>query len=205
MKKAVVIIVLAGPNGAGKSTFYEVFLTEEGLPFVNADRLAGEHYGEDAAENAYEAAKLADRERRTLVEAGASFIMETVLSDPVGDKVGFLARARDQGYFVSAHFIGLESPELSQARVVGRVEGGGHDVPDEKIRDRYPRTLENLMRLFDVADELTVYDNSFLDAPFRPVCFMKNGRVEEIADPLPRWARDLGLDERTHAGTKGLS
>ena len=33
------LIFLAGPNGAGKSTFYETFLRDSGLPFVNADRI----------------------------------------------------------------------------------------------------------------------------------------------------------------------
>lgn len=40
--KRPILIVLAGPNGAGKSTFYETFLEQLGLQFVNADVLARE-------------------------------------------------------------------------------------------------------------------------------------------------------------------
>jgi predicted ABC-type ATPase len=32
--------MLAGPNGAGKSTFYDVFLADSPLPFLNADLFA---------------------------------------------------------------------------------------------------------------------------------------------------------------------
>ena len=36
------LVLLAGPNGAGKSTFYDVFLSESSLPFLNADLFAAE-------------------------------------------------------------------------------------------------------------------------------------------------------------------
>jgi predicted ABC-type ATPase len=35
-----VLILLAGSNGAGKTTYYERFLADTGLPFVNADEIA---------------------------------------------------------------------------------------------------------------------------------------------------------------------
>ncbi|HEX9782532.1 MAG TPA: hypothetical protein VGA56_07335 [Opitutaceae bacterium] len=33
------LIFLAGPNGVGKSTFYELYLKDTGLEFINADRI----------------------------------------------------------------------------------------------------------------------------------------------------------------------
>jgi len=36
-------------------------------------------------------------------------------------------------------FCGLSSPELHIARVEARVAAGGHPIPEEKIRERYPR------------------------------------------------------------------
>ena len=43
------LIFLAGPNGAGKSTFYETFLRDSGLPFVNADRITAAEYEKQRA------------------------------------------------------------------------------------------------------------------------------------------------------------
>ena len=87
------LIVLAGSNGAGKSTFFKQILEPLGVHFVNADLLARELNPDDPSTVAYEAAALADQERRQLVEMGESFCMETVFSDPVGDKLHFSERS----------------------------------------------------------------------------------------------------------------
>jgi predicted ABC-type ATPase len=80
-----VVVAVAGPNGAGKTTFYHAHLASAGMRFVNADVLADEF-----AMEPYEAARLADALRRELLKSGESFVFDTVFSDPVGDKVGFL-------------------------------------------------------------------------------------------------------------------
>ena len=87
-----VIVALAGPNGAGKTTFFHAHLQPAGLRFVNADDLARE-----LGVGAYEAAGLADELRRALVRQRESFVFETILSDPVGDKVNFLSDAARAG------------------------------------------------------------------------------------------------------------
>lgn len=197
----MILVVLAGPNGAGKSTFYERHLSGSKLPFLNADLIAKEQFGDEAALMAREAAKLADEARRQFVEERISFIFETVLSDPVGDKVAFFADARDRGYFIEAHFIGLASPALSQARVIHRVSRGGHDVPDAKLQDRFPRTLENLKRLIPVAHRLTIYDNSEVSRPHRPIAFFESEKLLTLAEDLPAWTASLDLPSRVDDGT----
>lgn len=77
---------------------------------------------------AYQAANLADDARRDLLKRGLSFCMETVFSDPVGDKVQFLKDAQSAGYTVIGVFITLSDPALSAARVAQRVGRGSHDV-----------------------------------------------------------------------------
>ena len=103
-----ILVALAGPNGAGKTTFYRSFLASSGLHFVNADVIA-----QQLDIDAYRAAQLAGAFRRQLVEHRISFVFETVLSDPVGDKLGFLKDAEALGYTVVLLFIGIGSPELS--------------------------------------------------------------------------------------------
>jgi predicted ABC-type ATPase len=40
LDKRPLIIALAGSNGAGKSTFYDSYLADGGLRFINADELS---------------------------------------------------------------------------------------------------------------------------------------------------------------------
>ena len=134
-----VIVAIAGPNGAGKTTFFHSHLREAGLRFVNADDIARE-----LGISAYEAAQIAGALRRELVRQRESFIFETVFSDPVGEKLAFLAHAAIAGYNVVLCFIGIADPETSEARVAMRVSQGGHDVPSEKLASRFRRTIKNL-------------------------------------------------------------
>ncbi len=84
---------------------------------------------------------MADVLRRQMVWQRQSFVFETVFSDPVGDKVAFLKEAEEAGFQVVLCFIGIASPEVSDARVSMRVMRGGHDVPQGKIVERYPPHL----------------------------------------------------------------
>jgi predicted ABC-type ATPase len=181
------LVVIAGPNGAGKTTFYETFLASLPLPFVNADRIARTLAPEDPASIAYGAAEVADRERRELLALRRSFIMETVFSDPAGDKLGFLRDAQAAGYAVILLFVGIESPDLSILRVTQRVLEGGHDVPPDKLQQRFPRTQRNLAAALRFVAVAAVFDNSSLDQPYRHVATWHDGH-EIFRDPAaPAW------------------
>ena len=177
-----IIVVLAGPNGAGKSTFHDAFLSNTGLRFVNPDDIA--HV---TGMGAYDAANLAEALRQELVAAGESFIFETVLSDPVGAKIRFLTDARARGYHVVVCFIGLDSAATSDERVAMRVLQGGHDVPIEKVRDRYARSLENLGLAILKLPLVWVYDNSDLGNPFRKIAEFEGGHVVHEYPQMPAW------------------
>src|ERR1700722_14067650 len=166
------IIALAGPNGAGKSTFYSVYLKPCGLPWINADELSRE-FGVDA----YEAAQVADLIRKDLVEQRASFIFETVFSDPVGDRIKFLREASEEGYNVVLCFIGVASALASEQRVSVRVAEGGHDVPTEKLQARYARTMANLKLALAQLPDVRVYDNQDSRNPYRLVATSAQGRI----------------------------
>ena len=75
LDKRPIVLALAGSNGAGKSTFYESFLADSGLRFINADVLSA-----SLNVSAYEAAELASSLRSALFAQRESFIFETVLS-----------------------------------------------------------------------------------------------------------------------------
>lgn len=180
-----IIIALAGPNGAGKSTFFDAFLSRTGLYFVNADVLAFA-LGIDP----YQAADLADKLRHRLLEERESFVFETVFSDPIGDKLRFLKEAEKAGYSVLLIFIGLSSPELSESRVDMRAAAGGHEVPVQKLRDRFPRILNNLRIALSEISGVLVYDHSDLYVGYRVVATRLGGKIQ-VHGPTPRWLRTV--------------
>lgn len=182
------IVALAGPNGAGKSTFYHAHLRLAGLRFVNADVLA-----RALKINPYEAATVADSLRRELVRQGESFVFETVFSDPVGDKLGFLRDAAAAGYTVVLCFIGISGADVSEQRVAMRVTQGGHDVPTEKLESRYPRTMANLTTALLEIPYVWIFDNDDLRAPYRLVAVYEHGKLVALHRPIPRW---LGIPTR---------
>jgi predicted ABC-type ATPase len=186
------LIVVAGPNGAGKSTVVETFLKPTGILIVNPDEVAKGLSPDSPEDVAYEAARIADTWRRDLAARGISFCMETVFSDPQRAKLEFLKECQSSGYTVILVFIGLESAELSLGRVIQRVERGGHDVPDEKIEARFPRTFDNLRQALTFVDEALLFDNSSSDQPFRFVAAFKAGKRQRRKGFAPAWTAMLG-------------
>ncbi len=166
-----IIIALAGSNGAGKSTFYDSFLADAGLRFINADVLSA-----SLEVPAYEAAEIAAAIRTALVARRESFVFETVLSDPVGEKVEQLASYAALGYTVVLIFIRVNDVKESIKRVAMRVSQGGHDVPDEKLRARFARTQANLQRAIKRLPHVIVYSNHNLGEPFQLVELYENGQ-----------------------------
>jgi len=139
--------LVVGPNGAGKSTFVEFTLAPllRGSAFVNADEIAKQRWPEDPATHSYQAARVAAATRAKLVELGASFIAETVFSHP--SKLELIDAAR---------------------------AAGGHDVPENKIRQRYQRLWGFVATAIIRCDSATVYDNSGLKGP-RIVAYINDG------------------------------
>lgn len=181
-----IVLAIAGPNGAGKSTFFEAHLSYSGLRFLNADLIAKELEVE-----AYEAAGIAAALRSELVKQRESFIFETVFSDPVGDKLDFLKRAAESGYAVVLCFIGIADAGTSEQRVAMRVSQGGHDVPTEKLVERFPRTLANLAGAIRELPCVLVFDNEELRKPFRHVATFANGQRVQLDEPVPPWLKAL--------------
>lgn len=176
--------LLAGPNGSGKSSYVaDVLVPATRLPFVNADEIAASQWPDNPAVHAYEAAQLAEEQRRALIAAGASFISETVFSHP--SKVQLVTDAAEAGYLVHLHVV-LVPVELTVQRVRERVRRGGHEVPEHKIRERYERLWWFVRDAIVVADIAEVFDNTSADAPFRLCASYRHGALEG-APEWPAW------------------
>ena len=190
-----ILVFLAGPNGAGKSTFFDAYLADLGLLYVNADRFAVALRDAEPTASQDEvdrrAFEQAEQMRSDLVESRVSFCTESVFSDPVGSKVKALEAARAAAFVVFLVFSGLATPMLSIARVKQRVAHGGHDITDAKLTARFPRTLANLRAAVTVVDEAFLFDNSSFDAPYRVVATYRDGRLVTKRPPLPGWTKGL--------------
>ncbi|MCE2746487.1 MAG: AAA family ATPase [Burkholderiales bacterium] len=179
--------LLVGGNGAGKTTFYRTQLKPLGMPFVNADDIARDVFPQSPEAHSYEAAKIAENLRNSLLEQGKNFCFETVFSHP--SKIDFVAKAKALGYQVVMVFIHLEQSSLNKARVHQRIETGGHAVPEDKIETRIPRTIDNVLNALPLCDDVWVLDNSSAQAPYQKVLRIHDGKLQQFIQPLPAWAR----------------
>ena len=145
------ILVFAGPNGSGKSTITDAY-DIEGI-YINADEIKRARGCSDM-----EAAVEAERLRENCLCNGRSFTFETVLS--TRRNIDFLIRAKSAGFYISCVFVLTSDPEINVFRVRCRVLDGGHDVPVDKIRSRYTKSLENIAELAALSDQCRVFDNT---------------------------------------------
>jgi predicted ABC-type ATPase len=184
------MIMLAGPNGAGKTTFHELVIRPRiKALFINADLIQREELGDPSMAAAYRAAAIAESRRRQALEKGISFVSESTFSHP--SKLALIRDAQAAGFRVVVYHINVRRPELSVSRVAQRVDEGGHDVPEEKIRERFERNLPLIREAVLLADHAFVYDNSGLNMPARRLIALTKGRVIAASEDLPDWARAL--------------
>jgi predicted ABC-type ATPase len=160
------LLLISGPNGAGKSTVAPALIREVlgGAPFVNADVIARGIAGKRADEAAFEAGRLAIERIRELITAKQDFAFESTLASR--SLARWLGDAKGRGYTVFLAYVWVPRAEVSIDRVARRVASGGHNVPEEVIRRRYERSLENLRSLYlPLADLWRVYDHTEAGRP----------------------------------------
>lgn len=175
---APLLIVIAGPNGSGKTTITSEVLASEWLEdavYINPDIVAQEKFGDW---NSFEAVKASalfcEQWRENCLSKGVSLIFETVMSAP--DKIDFIRRAKQAGYFVRIFFISTANPTINASRIARRVMKGGHDVPIPKIISRYIKSIANCAEIAQEVDRLYVYDNSREDEKALPLFRLRDGQ-----------------------------
>jgi predicted ABC-type ATPase len=170
-----VVLVFAGPNGSGKTTL------KEGISvvgaYVNADDIKSEYGLSDI-----EAAEAAEALRNELLNKGADFSFETVLS--TDRNLLLMRKAKAHGYVVKCLYILTCDENVNVLRVKTRYESGeGHDVNETEVRERYRRCMTLLPKVVEVCDSIIIYDNT--DMPFK--IFSKNGSHFEVC-PNSYWS-----------------
>lgn len=197
------IYVLAGTNGAGKSSVIGEMFLKEGIEFLNPDKAARRILSASPGISQADANSAAWHQgvrllERAIEEGLDSFAFETTL----GGKTitSLLTTALSRGIEVRISYVGLSSVELHIARVRSRVAEGGHDIPEERIRERYVGSRLNLIQLLPNLTELLLYDNSE-DADPRTgtvpmpklILHVVQGKVLESCGltSVPEWAKPI--------------
>ena len=196
------ITAISGANGAGKSSILGEYLRQKGGQYFNPDEVARwlrELHPDLSQAEANGLAWTAGRDRLdAAIKQGREHVFEATLG---GNSIPrLLAAAALRGHQVVIWHVGLDSPETHIRRVAARVQRGGHPIPETKIRERFTRSLENLISLLPVLHECRLFDNSYNadmeqgEAP-KPISLLhiRNGQVLESIDltMVPDWAKPV--------------
>lgn len=187
-----VLIVIAGPNGSGKTTVTEQILRHEWMEdavYINPDIIAQERFGDWNSVDAISKSIIYCEElREECLRERKSLIFETVLSRR--DKVDYIRRAKEAGFFVRIFFVCTESPTINAMRIAKRVMQGGHDVPITKIISRYKLSVANCIDVAKIVDRCYLYDNSVEYSDARPLFRAVDGKVfKRYTENMPVWAQ----------------
>ncbi|WP_018918988.1 zeta toxin family protein [Vreelandella zhanjiangensis] len=122
--------------------------------------------------------------REQLTASKISFTFETVMSSE--DKIEVLKASRAAGFKNYLYYIATDDPAINVQRVHNRVKTGGHPVPEEKIRQRYDRSIDLLLEAIKLADRAFIFDNSgSKDIWLAEVT--PGGEIQTKVEELPNW------------------
>ena len=156
------IWVIAGPNGGGKSSIIGEMIRESGADYFNPDEFTKEIIDRNPGlpPGGANAAAWEEGRRRLedTISTRQSFAFETTLGGRTITRL--LHRAADRGMVIKIWYVALDSADRHIARVKARAARGGHDIPPQRIRERYDESRANLARLIPRVAALKVYDNS---------------------------------------------
>lgn len=170
------LFLIAGPNGAGKSTSAPELLSgpRRVAEFVNADVIAKEQGLSDIAAGRATLQRLAE-----LTEQRRDIAFETTLASHL-----LLPRIRSMqaaGYRFRLFFFWLPNAKMAVQRVAARVASGGHHIPEDVIRRRYERGLENFFNYYSpVANTRVLVNNT--ERPGKRIAWRDVGGAVQVED-----------------------
>ncbi len=178
------IYVIGGCNGSGKTTFaLNIFPNIGNVEFINADIIAAQVNPDNPDKVAIQASRIMLNRLKTLAQQKADFAFETTLA--ARSFAPFLRRCQAQGYQVNLIYVWLNTVELAITRVALRVASGGHNIPEDTIRQRYHRGRKNFLELYSkLADSWIVYDNT---TPLRKTVAEKTLNSPAVIYQLEIW------------------
>lgn len=179
MKKYVLI---AGANGVGKSTLYESVFELRDMKRINVDELVREIGSWKNPADILSAGKMAVARIEEYFYKGVSFSQETTLCGK--SIIKNILRARELGYFVETHYIGVDNANLAKQRIARRVANGGHGIPDEDVVRRFYGSFVQLKEVLPMIDLLIFYDNTI---KFNRFALFERGKLRKASKNVPEW------------------
>lgn len=147
----------------------------------------------DISVNSYWASVVADFLRQKLILSKASFTVETVMSH--SGKVDLLRSAQSAGYRTYLYYIATDDPQINISRVRNRVQRGGHPVPEDKIVERYHRSLALLLDAVRATNRAYIFDNSGDQGTHTWLAEITDGKTLELkVNSAPAWFKKALLD-----------
>lgn len=142
----------------------------------------------------YDSAIAADFLRRQLLSSRETFTFETVLSH--SSKIDLLLDSKSAGYKNYLYFICTVSPLINIERVAQRVKLGGHDVPQDRIIERYFKSLIALAEIIPLCHRVYLFDNSTEEKSLQPVAEIDNvGKLTLWKEEIPWWIEEFVIDK----------
>jgi len=175
-------VIIAGVNGAEKSTLYQTIDSLQNMPRVNVDEIVREVGDWRSLKDVLFAGKIAVNKIEQYMREGISFNQETTLCGKSILKK--IMRAKELGFFVEMHYVGVDSVQIAKDRVRHRVENGGHGIPEEDIEKRYIETFQQLNSILQKCNLVAFYDNT---ERFRRFAICKDGKLIRISQNIPAW------------------
>ena len=166
------LFIISGCNGAGKTTASYTILPDmlKCSNFVNADEIARGISPFDPESASIQAGRIMLTRVEELLANKQDFAIETTLATRT--YINLIRRAQKSGYTVTLLYFWLNMPSLAIERVKLRVESGGHNVSEERIRRRYDMGIKNLFNIYIPECEYwMIIDNSYT-----PVLICEGGK-----------------------------
>ena len=182
MNNKPVLVVAAGPNGAGETTITEQLLKHTWLnntTYINPDNIAQEKFGGWNDKKSFiKAANYAQKVREECLQNKQNLAFETVFS--TNEKIEFVQKAMDSGFFVRLFFIATYDPAINAKRIALRFNKGGHEVHINKIFSRHFKSIANCASIIILVDRAYIYDNSIDDVIPKLIFRIENDKNNHI-------------------------
>ncbi len=175
-------IIVGGPNGSGKTTLARELIADQEITYISADDIAYELSPENPESVRVQAGKEFFKRLKSSILRGENVLVESTLS---GKSLSSIIKRyrREYGYTITIFFVYLDDSDTCFDRVNARFLKGGHFVPEEDVRRRFFRSIDNFWNLYrNFSDKWSIVYNS--DDSFEEVAQKKNEEELVLDDNL---------------------
>lgn len=178
-------VLVAGPNGGGKSTLTQSIKHRfPNIEVIDPDAIAKNITGSFATvdQEQLSAGKKTLELVKKYIDSQQSLMVESTISGSTYLK--YARMANEAGFRTVFIYVSLSSANMSAERVAKRVGMGGHSIPLDDVRRRYPRSMSNIKAHIKEFESAHIYDNS---DNYRWIAAFRSGLVHKVAPDIPSW------------------